>query len=74
MKGQAMSIQAELRKNTRITPVSRPNKAEKVTKQADGSMIVEQASGKMFLIPASEIEMQAFVLLTMIDGEMTESP
>ena len=58
--------------NTRIIPVRRENKVKEVTKNADGSMLVVQESGNRFTIPAGEINMQSFVVWTMLNSEVTE--
>lgn len=56
--------------NARIVPVAKPNQVKLVTKLANGDLRCEQASGNIFDIPASEIEMQAFVIYTMLNSEV----
>lgn len=60
-------------RNTRIVPVKFENRAKSVQKNADGSMLVVQESGNEFTIPAGEEEMQAFVVYTMLNDQVTES-
>lgn len=56
----------------RIIPVSKPNKAISITKNADGSIAVLHGNGTTSVIPASEKEMQAFVIWTMANQECAE--
>lgn len=66
-----MNVYADIIRNAPINPVSRANKAVSITKNADGSMLVIQGSGDQFTIAAEDITMQAFVVLTMADSQMT---
>lgn len=54
--------------NTRIHPVKAPNKVQTVEKLESGALLVRQASGASFTIPAHETEMQTFVVWTMLEG------
>jgi hypothetical protein len=57
--------------HTRIVPASKSRKAKEVTKNADGSLSVLWGSGETTTIPASEPDIQLFVIFTMLDKEAT---
>ena len=58
--------------NTRIIPASKQNKVVEVTKNNDGSMAIKFGSGQTGLLAASDIDLQAFVIWTMLNSECTK--
>jgi hypothetical protein len=71
MKNQ--TINQMIANSQRIIPVQYPNRADQITKNADGSMSVKQKSGEVFEIGEDAFEAQLFVIFTMLNSETTES-
>lgn len=65
------AISDRLYSQARIHPIKKGNEAEKVTKNADGSMTVTQGNGNTFTLPADAPELQAFVVYTMLNPDCT---
>ena len=62
------TIADRLQAQARIYPVSPANRVKEVRKLADGSMRVTQHSGECFTLAAADVELQAFVLYTVLEG------
>ena len=65
---KATSIKSD---STRIIPASKANKAVEVTKNQDGSMAIKFGSGQTGTLGASDIDLQAFAVWTMLNSECT---
>lgn len=57
---------------TRIIPASPAKKAASITKQPDGSMAVTFGNGSTGTLAATDTDLQAFLVWTMINGEATK--
>lgn len=60
------TVNQMMARNQVVNPPSPANKVVSVEKQPNGDLLCKQGSGNTFLLPASETEMQAFVIFTMI--------
>ncbi len=56
-------------RDTRIIPAQKPNQAQQVTKNADGSMCVNFKDGTVGTLDAGDKDLQAFVIWTMLNPE-----
>lgn len=57
----------QLYAQARIVSVSKPNQVAQVCKLADGSLRVTQVSGNVFTLDARDVDLQAFVIWTMLN-------
>jgi hypothetical protein len=67
-----MNIAGRLMADARIIPVRTPNKAKTFTRNSDGSATVVTGAGESFALPADAETLQAFVVWTMLNSELTE--
>lgn len=55
--------------STRIIPVEKPRKSVEIAKNGDGSMSVRFGNGQIGTLAASDADLQAFVIWTMLNPE-----
>lgn len=53
---------------TRVNPIREGNRVRKIWKLEGGAMRVEQYNGNTYVIPGEEIEMQVFIVYSMLAG------
>jgi hypothetical protein len=68
-KGAPMNATSIASDSTRIIPARKERQAKTVTKQADGSLLVEWADGTTGTLGAGDELFQAFLIYTMLNPD-----
>jgi hypothetical protein len=67
------TLAASLMADTRIIPVKRENKVVEATKLPDGSLSMRFGDGRTGVLGPDQIDLQAFVVWTMLNSDCTEA-